>query len=139
MIGAVRDRLSLPLSLTLAAVALTMSGLLVGYAPVSGDPDCLYQPIKGELASALKQGTLPFWSDRFGLGVPLVAESHAAAFYPLNWLSYRVLTVSVAYRLGMWLHYLGLVVAMYGYGRVLGLTPWGSAWLRWQSVCAASR
>jgi hypothetical protein len=114
------------LVLALVAVALTMSGLLVGYQPVSGDPDCLYRPIKAELASALISGTLPFWSDHFGLGVPLVAESHAAAFYPLNWISYRVLSVSSAYRLGMWLHYLALVVAMYGYARVLRLGPWGS-------------
>ena len=121
------ERLSIPLLAAVTVVALTLGGLLVGYEPVSGDPDCLYRPIKGELARALEQGRLPFWSDQFGLGVPLVAESHAAAFYPPNWLLYRTLNVSAAYRLAMWLHYLALVVAMYGYGRVLGLTPWGGA------------
>ena len=125
--GTARERWSIPLLCALAVVALTMGGLFLGYEPVSGDPDCLYRPIKGELAEALRHGTLPFWSDLFGLGVPLVAESHAAAFYPLNWFSYRVFDVSVAYRLGMWLHYLGLVLATYGYARVLGLTAWGSA------------
>ena len=56
-----------------------MGGLLVGYEPVGGDPDRMYRPIKAELASSLRQGALPFWSDKLGLGVPLVAESHAAA------------------------------------------------------------
>ena len=44
---------------------------------------------------------MPFWSDRFGLGVPLAAESHAAAFYPPNLLLYRLLDVATAYRLAM--------------------------------------
>ena len=40
----------------------------------------------------------------FGLGVPLAAESHVAAFYPPNWLFYRLWDVATAYRLTMWLH-----------------------------------
>ena len=122
-----RERLSFPLLSSLAIVALTLGGLLIGYEPVSGDPDCLYRPIKGELASALQSGSLPFWSDHFGLGVPLAAESHVAAFYPPNWAAYRFLNVSTAYRLSMWIHYLALVLATYGYARVLGLTLRGSA------------
>src|SRR5262245_6861862 len=98
-------RVPTPLLAALAAVALAVGGLLVGYEPVSGDPDCLYRPIKSELARALQRGTLPLWSDRLGLGVPLAAESHAAAFYPANWLLYGVMNVAPAYRLAMWLHY----------------------------------
>src|SRR3954470_21047516 len=116
-----------PLLAALGVVALTLGGLLVGYEPVGGDPDLLYRPIKAELARALVRSTLPFWSDRFGLGVPLVAESHAAAFYPPNWVLYRLMEVGPAYRLAMWLHSLALVVATYGYGRSLGLSPWGGA------------
>src|SRR5438105_11144952 len=109
-----------PLLAASGVVALTLGGLLVGYEPVGGDPDCMYRPIKAELARALRAGGLPFWSDRIGLGTPLVAESHAAAFYPPNWLFYRVLSVSAAYRLAMWLHYVALVVTTYLYGRTLG-------------------
>ena len=57
---------------------------------IRGDPELLYQPIKVELVRALSASRLPFWSDQFGLGIPLVAESHVAAFYPLNWVFYRV-------------------------------------------------
>jgi hypothetical protein len=100
---------------------------LVGYGPVGGDPDLMYRPIKSELARSLRQGRLPFWSDRFGLGVPLVAESHVAAFYPPNLVLYRFLDVAAAYGLAMWLHYLALVIAMYGYARMLGINRWGAA------------
>ncbi|MGE3822013.1 MAG: hypothetical protein AB7I30_21580, partial [Isosphaeraceae bacterium] len=87
----------------------------------------LYRPIKAVLAEALRQGTLPFWSDQFGIGVPLAAESHAASFYPPNWLIYRALGVSAAYRLAMWLSELAIVAATFGYARVLGISPWGAA------------
>ncbi len=87
----------------------------------------MYQPIKAELARALAEGRLPFWSDRFGLGVPLVAESHVAAFYPPNWLIYRLWRVGTAYRLSFWLHFAAIAAATYAYGRTLGIGPAGSA------------
>ncbi len=108
-------------------MGLVMSPLLVGWEPVGGDPDRIYRPIKAELARALGEGRLPFWSARFGLGVPLLAESHAAAFYPPNQVLYRVFDASRAYRLAMWGHSVATVAAMFAYARVLGLTPWGSA------------
>jgi hypothetical protein len=122
-----RERISIPLLAAMLAVGLLLGGLLVGYEPVGADPDLMYRPIKSELARALRAGALPFWSDRFGLGVPLVAESHAAAFYPPNWVAYRVLGVPPAYRLMMWLHCVALVGTTYAYARQLGLTDWGAA------------
>jgi hypothetical protein len=116
-----------PLLLALLLVGAILGGLLVGYEPVGGDPDRMYRPLKSELARALGENRLPFWSERFGLGVPLVAESHVAAFYPPNLLLYRVLDVATAYRLAMWLHYLALVATTYFYARCLGIGPWGAA------------
>jgi hypothetical protein len=120
-------RLGSPGTIVLFTVGLALGGLLIGYEPIGGDPDRLYRPIKSELARSLHDGGLPFWSDRFGLGVPLVAESHVAAFYPPNWLLYRALDVAAAYRLSMWLHYLALAAAIYVYARGLGLLSWGAA------------
>jgi hypothetical protein len=125
--GRILDRIERPWLWATLAVALMMGGLLIGYEPVGGDPDRIFRPIKSELARALRAGHLPFWSDRFGLGVPLVAESHAAAFYPLNLILYRMLDVSTAYRWAMWLHYVAMVGTTYLYARRLGLTPWGSS------------
>jgi hypothetical protein len=122
-----RVRSEFPLLLALLAVGSILGGLLVGYEPVGGDPDRLYRPLKTEFARALQEGTLPFWSQRLGLGVPLVAESHVAAFYPPNLLLYRLLDVSSAYRIAMWLHYLALAGTTYFLGRTIGIAAWGSA------------
>lgn len=111
-------------SLTVAAI---MAGLLLRYEPVGHDPDRLYRPIKTELAAKLRQGTLPFWSAKIGLGIPLVAESHVAAFYPPNWLLYSICDVSTAYRISMWLHYVALAAAFFAYARQMGASPWGAA------------
>ena len=92
-----------------------LAPVLIGFAPLGGDPELMYQPIKSELGRALAAGRLPFWSDRFGLGVPLIAESHAAAFYPPNWALYRLLEVGTAYRLTLWLHYAAIAAATFAY------------------------
>src|SRR5262245_45314990 len=112
-----------PLILCVILVGAILGALLVGYEPVGGDPDRVYRPLKSELSRQLHAGRLPFWSDRFGLGVPLVAESSVAAFYPPNLLLYRVLDVSTAYRLSMWLHMVALVIGSYFYARSLNLVP----------------
>lgn len=122
-----RVREAAPLFVAITLAALLLSPLLAGVEPVGGDPDRIYRPIKGELARALRRGELPYWSERFGLGIPLVAESHAAAFYPPNAVLYRFLDVSTAYRLAMWGHNLLLVVTTFAYARRIGLTSWGSA------------
>ena len=116
-----------PLPAALGVVGLTLVGLLAGFEPIGSDPELLYRPIKSELARALRMGGLPLWSDRFGLGTPLAAESHAAAFYPVNWLLYRVADVGTAYRLAMWGHYVALAGTTFFYARILGLSAWGGA------------
>ena len=116
-----------PLALAVALVGLVLGGLPIGFEPFGGDPERLYRPLKSELARSLAAGKLPFWSERFGLGVPLVAESHVAAFYPPNLLLYRVFDVRAAYRLSMWLHFMALAATTYGYARCLNVSPWGSA------------
>jgi hypothetical protein len=107
------------------AVGVVLSPVLVGFAPLDGDPELMYQPIKAELGRALRSGRLPFWSNRFGLGVPLIAESHVAAFYPLNWFFYGVCGVTTGYCLSLWLHSVGLVLATFMYARGLGIEPTG--------------
>jgi hypothetical protein len=39
---------------------------------------------------ALQGGGLPLWNDRLGLGFPLYAEGQIGAFYPPNWLIFRL-------------------------------------------------
>lgn len=120
-------RLVCPAVVTVGLAGLLVGGLLVGFEPVGGDPDRLYRPLKEEFARFLARGQLPLWSDRFGLGIPLLAESHIAAFYPLNWLIYSIADISTAYRMAMWLHYLFLTAATYAYARFLRISPPGAA------------
>ena len=120
-------RLLCPPVVTVGLAGLLVGGLLVGFEPVGGDPDRLYRPLKEEFARFLARGQLPLWSDRFGLGIPLLAESHIAAFYPINWLIYSVADISTAYRMAMWLHYLFLAAATYAYARFLRISPHGAA------------
>jgi hypothetical protein len=109
------------------AVGVVLAPLWLGYRPVGGDPDRLFCPIKGELARAFQEGRLPFWSDRLGLGFPLLAESHAAALYPPNWVLYRALAVDDAYAVAMWGHTVGLAVVVAAYARRLGMGAGGAA------------
>ena len=118
-----------PLLLAAALVGTVLGGLLVGYEHLlAADPDRLYRPLKSRAGPGVRaKDDCLFWSHRLGLGVPLVAESHVAAFYPPNIVLYRVLDVPTAYRLSMWLHYLALVATTYFYARGLGVLPWGAA------------
>lgn len=115
------------IAFAIAIAGLALSPLWFGFEPVGGDPDRLYRPIKAELARSLMRGEPPLWSDRFGLGVPLAAESHVAAFYPLNLAFYRALPVSIAYDLLMWFHYTAICALTYIYARVIGSSPRGAA------------
>jgi hypothetical protein len=107
-------------------VGFILTLTLTGFTPLGGDPEVLYKPIKGELARALEGGHLPFWSNRIGLGIPLAAESHVAAFYPPNWLFYRLWDVATAYRLTMWLHLAALGLTTFAYARGVGINQAGS-------------
>ena len=120
-------RLLCPAVVTVGLAGLLVGGLLAGFEPVGGDPDRLYRPLKEEFARFLARGQLPLWGDRFGLGIPLLAESHVAAFYPPNWLIYSIAGISTAYRMAMWLHYLFLAAATYAYARFLRISPHGAA------------
>jgi hypothetical protein len=120
-------RLCSPWLICLGTVGLMLGGLLIGFEPVGGDPDRMYRPLKQELATSLSSGKLPWWSDQLGLGLPLLAESHVAALYPPNWVLYTRASVTAAYRLAMWSHYVLLAGATFAYARFLGISPQGAA------------
>ncbi len=107
-------------------IGLVLAIAWAGPRPIGGDPDLMYKPIKSELVRSLAIGRLPFWSDRFGIGIPLVAESHVAAFYPPNWLLYSAFGLHTAYLLSMWLHWLALAVTTFAYARTLAISLTGS-------------
>lgn len=47
-------------------------------------------PLASFFHEALAAGRLPLWNDQLGLGFPLYAEGQIGAFYPPNWLLFRL-------------------------------------------------
>ena len=50
----------------------------------------IHAPLASLYHDALAAGRLPLWNDRLGLGFPLYAEGQIGAFYPPNWLIFRL-------------------------------------------------
>jgi hypothetical protein len=50
----------------------------------------IHYPLAAFFHEALADGQLPLWNDRLGLGFPLYAEGQIGAFYPPNWLIFRL-------------------------------------------------
>lgn len=50
----------------------------------------IHYPLASMFNEALAEGRLPLWSDRLGMGFPLYAEGQIGAFYPPNWLIFRL-------------------------------------------------
>lgn len=100
---------------------------LAGIEVVGGDPDRFFRPLKSELVRSLKSGKLPLWSDRFGFGMPLAAESEVGAFYPLHWLIYPAFGTSLGYRVSQCLHQFMALSFFFLLARRLGAIPLGAA------------
>ncbi|MGH2450733.1 MAG: hypothetical protein ACRDGE_05595 [Candidatus Limnocylindria bacterium] len=50
----------------------------------------IHYPLAVFFSEAVRDGELPLWNDRLGLGFPLYAEGQIGAFYPPNWLIFRL-------------------------------------------------
>ncbi|MFM7317812.1 MAG: hypothetical protein ACKO5E_12780 [bacterium] len=77
---------------------------LAGLEVTGGDPDRFFRPLKSELVRNIKQFQLPLWSDLFGFGMPLAAQSEIGAFYLPHYFIYGIFGVGSGYRLSMVLH-----------------------------------
>ncbi|MBI2094591.1 MAG: hypothetical protein HYT89_00275, partial [Candidatus Omnitrophica bacterium] len=55
---------------------------------IGGDYWVQFYPWSRFFADSLKAGNWPYWTDRIGLGFPLIAEGQVAGYYPPNILSF---------------------------------------------------
>lgn len=71
----------------LAGFVLALFGRLVFTNRVlaNGDVWTYFTPYRDFAAAALREGRLPLWNPYLFLGVPFLANSQAAVFYPLHW------------------------------------------------------
>lgn len=78
------------------------------------------------LASELREGRLPLWTDLIGCGFPIFAEGQIAALYPLNLLFYGLLPFKIAYNYSTLFHFWLGGLFCYLFARSLNLSRIGS-------------
>ncbi len=116
--------------IAVAAAAVRWWPLVSGEGLVGGDLYTYFFPLKAWYAERLRQGELALWNPLIGNGMPSLAESQTAVFYPPNLLLYGLLPVGVAYNASFLLHYV-LAIGFTGHylrrlGLGLGATLFGS-------------
>ncbi len=91
-----------------------------------GDYWVQFYPWSNHLATALKSGQLPYWTNLMACGFPLVAEGQVAAYYPIHLIFYRILPFFAAYTWNIPLHIAIGGLGFYAYARRVGLKNEGA-------------
>ena len=78
-------RLALLLGLGLLTLVFFSKILLTNLILTGVDVFTYFYPYRDYAAEALRQARLPLWNPYLFLGVPFLANSQAAVFYPLHW------------------------------------------------------
>jgi len=106
--------------------------LLAGWVLAGGDLQTYFFPYWTAAARAFQAGRLPLWNPDLFAGAPLLANSQAGVFYPLNWPLWLLSGPSLAGMArtlhGSVLLHLGLAAVNAAIlARRLGLSPWSAA------------
>lgn len=123
---------SAPYLLMVLGVLFLYRRLVAGWVLAGGDLQTYFFPYWAAAARAFQAGRLPLWNPDLFAGAPLLANSQAGVFYPLNWLLWLLSGPSLA---GMacslhWSVLLHLSLAAVNaaiLARRLGLRPWSAA------------
>jgi len=121
-----------PLGVMLIALLLIYRRLVAGWVLAGGDLHTYFFPYWAAAARAFQDGALPLWNPYLFAGAPLLANSQAAIFYPLNWpfwlLSGPALSgMAASLHWSVLLHLLLAACTTFLLARRLGLTSWGAA------------
>ncbi len=116
----------------LLALAWLFRRLLAGWVLAGGDLQLYFFPYWVAAARAFQAGRLPLWNPDLFAGAPLLANSQAGVFYPLNWPLWLLAGptlpgVTQALHASVVLHVLLAAVAAYALARRLGLSRSGAA------------
>ncbi|MFN2198750.1 MAG: hypothetical protein ACK2UW_21705, partial [Anaerolineales bacterium] len=88
-----------------------------------GDTFLYFYPYWHAAAEALREARIPFWNPVIFMGVPMLANSQAGFFYPLNWPLWFLLETPYAVSAAILLHILIAALGVYLVGRrVLSLS-----------------
>ncbi len=77
-------------------VAYIYRGLIAGRVLAGGDLQTYFFPYWATAARALHARELPLWNPYLFTGAPLLANSQAGIFYPLNWILWAVSPLTLA-------------------------------------------
>ncbi|MDO5296965.1 MAG: YfhO family protein [bacterium] len=75
------------------------------------------------VSTIMKHGELPFWTELFGSGTPLIEEGETAVFYPLSLLPYFIFSVPLATNVVVFSALLISMLGMYAWLRYNGALP----------------
>ena len=121
-----------PLAALGLGVLLIYRRLAAGWVLADGDLHTYFFPYWTAAARAFQAGELPLWNPYLFAGAPLLANSQAAIFYPLNWpfwllVGSNLSDLAVSLHWSVLLH-LGLAAFnLFVLARRLGVHPWGAA------------
>ena len=96
--------------------------VFAGRALFWGVPLLQFYPWQQYAVEMWRSGNVPLWNPFVGSGAPLAANLQSAVFYPLNVL-YFILPVERAMGYTAVLHVILAGLAMYAWGRTVGLRP----------------
>jgi len=101
---------------------------LIYYFPITlgqkafseGDILWIYFPTRVELARALAENRLPLWTPGVQAGLPLFADGHVTALYPLNLLFYKLVPAHLAFSYTILFNLIWTSLGMYACVRASG-------------------
>jgi hypothetical protein len=96
-------------------------GLAFGFWPLGEDAVAFFVPMREFTSQAIRQGMLPLWNPYTFCGMPFMANSQVAFWYPPNWLL-GFLPSHWALVVDLWLHTLLMAIGGYVLARSLGLS-----------------
>lgn len=118
--------LAAPLGLGALTLVFFWKILLTNLILSGVDVFTYFYPYRDYAAEAVRQARLPLWNPYLFLGVPFLANSQAAVFYPLHWpLVWLPVPKQIAFSIGLHL-FLGGVFAYLYARRSLGLSRFGA-------------
>ena len=80
----------------------------------------IYFPARVELERALAEGRLPLWTPGVQAGLPLLADGHVTALYPLNLLFYKFIPAQFAFSYTILFNLIWTSLGMYACARASG-------------------
>lgn len=115
---------------TLAIFTLTLWHLVL-HLPVTlgqkifaeGDIQWIYLPVRTELSRALHEMRLPLWTPLVQGGLPLLADGHVAALYPLNLILHFIFPPHIALNYAILFNLIWLSLGMYFFVRAWDIRP----------------